>query len=80
MALSTRSPMCSATQRTNNEDLILEATFRRLHRTGHVLVNPSDLDPKRRIMWWATGLREGTIVDSNIPEQDRDAVQLLLDN
>ncbi len=67
-----------AANKTFDEDLHLEATFRMFHRNRNVLINVSDLDLKHRVMWWATGLDEGTITDDMIPEKDRGPVELLL--
>lgn len=70
----TRTQTRTAAQKTLNGDEHIEATFRLLHRGGHVLVNPSDLDDKERILWWTTGLEEGVLTDDNIPENDYRAV------
>jgi hypothetical protein len=74
----TRSQTRIAAKKAYDEDLHLEATFRMFHRNRNVLINVSDLDLKHRVMWWATGLDEGTITDDMIPEKDRGPVELLL--
>ena len=74
MAIRTRTQTRTAAQKTLNGDGHIEATFRLLHRGGHVLVNPSDLDEEHRILWWTTGLEEGVFTDDSIPEKDYHAV------
>ena len=66
MAIKTRA----ASQRTLNDDSNKEATFRTIHNAGHILVNPSDLDDKSRILWWTTGIEEGVFTDDDIPVAD----------
>lgn len=78
MVVRTRSQTRIAAKKAYDEDLHLEATFRMFHRNRNVLINVSDLDLKHRVMWWATGLDEGTITDDMIPEKDRGPVELLL--
>jgi len=65
-------------------DKNIEATFRTMHNAGGVHMvspaghiwadsnhcNPSDLDDKRRIIWWTTGVEEGVFTDDDIPAAD----------
>jgi len=70
MAIKTRSQTRTAAQRTLNNHENTEATFRTIHKAGHILVNPSDLDDKNRILWWTTGIEEGVFTDADIPPAD----------
>ena len=72
--MKTRSQSKTTAQRTLAGTQDIEGIFRQIHKGTFVLVNPSDLTDEHRILWWITGLEEGTFKDSDIPEEDYEAV------
>jgi hypothetical protein len=74
MAMKTRSQTKTPAQRTFAATQDIEQVFRNIHQGAFVLVNPSDLTEDHRIMWWITGIEEGSIADEDIPEKDYRAV------
>ncbi len=72
--MKTRSQTKTTAQRTLAAPQDIEDAFRKIHREGFVLVNPSDLTDVRRVLWWSTGVEEGVFNDDDIPAGDYEAV------
>ena len=72
--MRTRSKTKTTAQRTLAATPDIETVFRKIHKGSFVLVNPSDLTNEHRILWWITGVEEGTFKDEDIPDDDYLAV------